>query len=939
MTELKKSDEAVEQPQSPESLVSTAVPDVRLSASTEQSPSVLLGTTTEEHQPVSQRGSVLMSNRRMLKSVTAIGAQVQFQYLEKDRLLGAGSFGSVYEGKYFEQNVAIKYLTSQDLSDEALEEFSHEADLHFHLRHQNIVELMCYNTDPELGEICMVMQKLDCSLHDILHESDEDLHFTARLDMIENMARGLMYLHSLGIVHLDLKSMNMLLDKKKVIKICDFGLSRVKEEVKKDGDEEGEATAAGSLPWMAPELMLGEKPTVKADVFSFYVIMWEVMARKKPHENKKVTQVIRAVSKQKKRLEMPDNMPEQLEELFRRCWAPVPDDRPSMEEVVQSVLEIRKNPRLRVTTAATLEGEAAFNYKLKNKTTKLPVLSSPEPTAELLQDQVVTGPHTFNVQDHLVVANLIGRHDQLFLKLCPSTLHPDGGWVQAFEPTTGELLVEQSMSVIGPQALLNDALKIGLRELCTAFRTHIANEEVVFVACRMIYSETRTPSALEALNGCGAIESIVRTMKCYPGNSQVVYVALAAIMNLVRGNSTLMLEAGIVPCLLSALCNHTKDADVQHVCLGAIQNLSFASAPGSNTNEALHELCPHIVNTLVQHQDQDRVQQFGWACVAHLSSHNAANQASFTEAGACAAVMTTLRLSEESCPVCEACCFAITYLARNNEANQNTFAEAEACELVVRTVNQFSPNPSIVTRGIGAIIALSASNESIVERLGAAGACRLVVHALGGASENPTVAQQCLGALQQMTIASESNKNRMIEAGGPAVMLEAIASHAAKLDLLYTCLAVTLNLTFAKAFAERLAEQPWTGFLQHMEQNPLDNRLQEMGCGLISNVSHHVPTVCKVLGDDGACERVMEALANHTKHPRTVELSFRAISNLCNPRPQDNGRQDEASTHASQQNLTRLRELGARGAIQAAMDAHKSVSVLQQWGGQCLKML
>lgn len=913
-------------------VVSAEVPEPRLSQDTSASFSRLTmqdgenGDAAEDDPP--ERGQSFMLKSRMPTSVTAVGAQVQFAYLHKTKLLGAGSFGSVFEGSYFEQSVAIKYLTFQELSEEALEEFSHEADLHFHLRHRNIVELLCYNTDPEIGEICMVMQKLDCSLHDILHESDEDLMFSARIDMIEDMARGLMYLHSLGIVHLDLKSMNMLLDRKRCIKICDFGLSRVKEEVKRDEDD----SAAGSLPWMAPELMLGEKPTLKADVFSFYVIMWEVMARKRPHDKKKVTQIIKAVSRQQKRLEMPENMPEQLEELFQRCWDPSPDARPSMEEVVTCVVEIRKNPRLRVTTSAALGECAQFNYTLKKKSLRLTVFEEPVAGAAVVEGVVITGDAIFSVEEHLVVANLLnGQHDQLFLKLAT------GGWVHAFDPETGDLLVEQSMSVIGPQALLTDANKSGLRQLCTAFRTHIANKEVAYLACRMIAEHATSPQALENLHGAGGINTVVRALLCYPDKENIVYMGLAAIMHLAsEQNCALMIDAGIVQCLLSALQNCRANADVQYVALGAIMNITGASAPSANVHEVLHEVCPHIMGTLTQHQDQDRIQQFGYGCVAYLSNHHPGNQASFTETGACEAVVATLRQSEESRAVCEMCCLAITHLARNHQANQDTFCEAGACEMVVRTVNRFSPNEVIINRGIGAIMSLSSKHPGCCERLGAADACRVVVAALNLAEGNLALGQQCLGALQQLIMSLEANRDRFVAAGVCPAIITTIANNAANLEFQRLVLAVFMNLTFTQSFAESLARvDNWTGFLEPMRLHPLDVKIQEVGCGLVSNLSHHFAENCKVLGDNEACDRVMVALANHTRNARIVEYSFRAIYNLSNPRQQSEGQVDETS----EQNLSRLRSLNARGTIQTAMDTHKKVASLQQWGNQCLRLL
>ena len=119
------------------------------------------------------------SSRLRGSSVDArnVGERVNYDYLLKDVLLGAGAFGAVYMGRYYDQQVAIKEILPEvKLSDEALQEFRDEALLHFNLRHKNIVDLLCFNTDTsEDKPICMVMERLKCSIHDVLIKKDSKL--------------------------------------------------------------------------------------------------------------------------------------------------------------------------------------------------------------------------------------------------------------------------------------------------------------------------------------------------------------------------------------------------------------------------------------------------------------------------------------------------------------------------------------------------------------------------------------------------------------------------------------------------------------------------------------------------------------------------------------------------------------------------------------------
>ncbi|KAH8069308.1 serine threonine-protein kinase [Aureococcus anophagefferens] len=265
----------------------------------------------------------------------AAGNQVLAQWLEKGDHLGSGTFGMVYRGSYFNQRVAIKELIVQELepvlSRESLDEFEHEADLHYHLRHANIVELLCFNVNPDSGPTCMIMELAECSLYDVLHSGRP----------LPLYAGG----GAMGRV-----------------KLCDFGLSVVKTEI--EGSSGGKAI--GSLPYMAPELMVDEPvPNLICDVYSFYVVMWEVMANAAPHDGRSPTWIVKFVSRRKKVLEVPKHVgcPERLESLMRQCARFDPADRPTMDVVLNALRDVVFDPvapRVEIKSSTRLQCRAVL---------------------------------------------------------------------------------------------------------------------------------------------------------------------------------------------------------------------------------------------------------------------------------------------------------------------------------------------------------------------------------------------------------------------------------------------------------------------------------------------------------------------------------------------------------------------------------------------------
>ncbi|XP_073148452.1 probable serine/threonine-protein kinase SIS8 isoform X2 [Henckelia pumila] len=252
--------------------------------------------------------------------------------------IGLGSYGEVYRGDWHGTEVAVKRFLDQDKIGESLEEFKSEVLLMKRLRHPNVVLFMGAVTRPP--NLSIVTEFLPRgSLYRLIHRPNNQLDERRRLRMALDTARGLNYLHTCTplIVHRDLKSPNLLVDKNWVVKVCDFGLSRMKHNTYLSS-----RSTAGTAEWMAPEILRNEPSNEKCDVYSFGVILWELFTLQQPWGGMNPMQVVGAVGFQHRRLEIPDNMDPVVADIIRKCWQTDPKLRPSFTEIMALLKPLQK---------------------------------------------------------------------------------------------------------------------------------------------------------------------------------------------------------------------------------------------------------------------------------------------------------------------------------------------------------------------------------------------------------------------------------------------------------------------------------------------------------------------------------------------------------------------------------------------------------------------
>eukprot|EP00475_Leptophrys_vorax_P041281 TRINITY_DN77854_c0_g1_i1.p1 TRINITY_DN77854_c0_g1~~TRINITY_DN77854_c0_g1_i1.p1 ORF type:complete len:292 (+),score=19.79 TRINITY_DN77854_c0_g1_i1:106-876(+) len=152
-----------------------------------------------------------------------------------------------------------------------------------------------------------------------------------------HVARGLEYLHAHDVVHRDLKSDNLLMDHKNVVKIADFGVART--EAKNPGDMTCET---GTVRWMAPEVIDHKPYTRKVDVYSFGIVLWELVTCELPFKGSTFIQLAYNVVNKNMRPEVPPTCNPELAKLMTECWDADANRRPEFTEVVSRLEKIQE---------------------------------------------------------------------------------------------------------------------------------------------------------------------------------------------------------------------------------------------------------------------------------------------------------------------------------------------------------------------------------------------------------------------------------------------------------------------------------------------------------------------------------------------------------------------------------------------------------------------
>ncbi|KAL0005696.1 hypothetical protein SO802_013257 [Lithocarpus litseifolius] len=267
-----------------------------------------------------------------------VGDEIRWEDLVIGERIGLGSYGEVYHADWNGTEVAVKKFLDQDFSGSALAEFKSEVRIMRRLRHPNVVLFMgAVTRPPNLSIISEFLPR--GSLYRILHRPQCQLDEKRRIKMALDVARGMNCLHASTptIVHRDLKSPNLLVDKNWNVKVGDFGLSRLKHNTFLSSK-----STAGTPEWMAPEVLRNEPSNEKCDVYSFGVILWELATLRLPWSGMNPMQVVGAVGFQNRRLDIPKEVDPLVARIIWECWQTDPNLRPSFAQLTVALKPLQR---------------------------------------------------------------------------------------------------------------------------------------------------------------------------------------------------------------------------------------------------------------------------------------------------------------------------------------------------------------------------------------------------------------------------------------------------------------------------------------------------------------------------------------------------------------------------------------------------------------------
>ncbi|XP_036058108.1 tyrosine-protein kinase ABL2 isoform X5 [Onychomys torridus] len=284
--------------------------------------------------------------------------------------LGGGQYGEVYVGvwKKYSLTVAVKTLKEDTME---VEEFLKEAAVMKEIKHPNLVQLLGVCTlEPPFYIVTEYMPY--GNLLDYLRECNrEEVTAVVLLYMATQISSAMEYLEKKNFIHRDLAARNCLVGENHVVKVADFGLSRLMT-----GDTyTAHAGAKFPIKWTAPESLAYNTFSIKSDVWAFGVLLWEIATYgMSPYPGIDLSQVYDLLEKGY-RMEQPEGCPPKVYELMRACWRWSPADRPSFAETHQAFETMFHDSSISEEVAEEL-GRAAASSSVVPYLPRLPLLPS-----------------------------------------------------------------------------------------------------------------------------------------------------------------------------------------------------------------------------------------------------------------------------------------------------------------------------------------------------------------------------------------------------------------------------------------------------------------------------------------------------------------------------------------------------------------------------------
>jgi len=264
--------------------------------------------------------------------------QISIRELAVEKELGEGSYGKVCVGTWNGACVVLKFCKNKG----QLEEFINEMKLMIELPpHPNVVHLFGISLDgPQ--PIIVMEYCVGGSLDKLLFDSNVKLSDEDKIRLVRGIALGMLHLHKHNIVHRDLAARNILLTASGDPKISDFGMSRVVEK------NEGRTKATiGPIRWMAPESLANRTYSKKSDVWTFGIVVYEIVAQREPHNVDDVLGVALQIRDEGLTPQIPNDCPSLLKDIMLMCWQKEPEQRPTFDIICALLRKGEKKWRYR----------------------------------------------------------------------------------------------------------------------------------------------------------------------------------------------------------------------------------------------------------------------------------------------------------------------------------------------------------------------------------------------------------------------------------------------------------------------------------------------------------------------------------------------------------------------------------------------------------------